>query len=223
MPNLCTMSDCYIQNKIRTGEWIPSLDTGEVYSNTKKGFLKPTINHHGYKLVSRLSVSHIIWVAANGPVPYGMQIDHINGNKQDNRLCNLHLVTASENQILTRGVLTFAQAQDIRKRYAECNITQRGLAKEYHVSPCGTLESCIHRARVSILNNIQVFLRGFHWISSCLASASFLSSSLIIWRTTACCNPNRFRMELIDRPFLYESRILSLVSFGISSVVNSFR
>ena len=135
MPNLCTMSDCYIQNKIRTGEWIPSLDTGEVYSNTKKGFLKPTINHHGYKLVSRLSVAHIIWVAANGPVPYGMQIDHINGNKQDNRLCNLHLVTASENQILTRGVLTFAQAQDIRKRYAECNITQRGLAKEYHVSP----------------------------------------------------------------------------------------
>lgn len=135
MPNLCTMSDCYIQNKIRTGEWIPSLDTGEVYSNTKKGFLKPTINTNGYKLVSRLSVAHIIWVAANGPVPYGMQIDHINGNKQDNRLCNLHLVTASENQILTRGVLTFAQAQDIRKRYAECNITQRGLAKEYHVSP----------------------------------------------------------------------------------------
>ena len=135
MPNLCTMSDCYIQNKIRTGEWIPSLDTGEIYSNTKKGFLKPTVNTNGYKLVSRLSVAHIIWVAANGPVPYGMQIDHINGNKQDNRLCNLHLVTASENQILTRGVLTFAQAQDIRKRYAECNITQRGLAKEYHVSP----------------------------------------------------------------------------------------
>ena len=135
MTILCTMSDCYIQNKIRTGEWIPSLDTGEIYSNTKKGFLKPTVNTNGYKLVSRLSVAHIIWVAANGPVPYGMQIDHINGNKQDNRLCNLHLVTASENQILTRGVLTFAQAQDIRKRYAECNITQRGLAKEYHVSP----------------------------------------------------------------------------------------
>ena len=134
MPNLCSINDVFILNKIRTGEWIPSLDTGEVYSNIKKGFLKASINHKGYKLVSQLSVAHIIWVAANGPVPYGMQIDHLNGNKQDNRLCNLHLVTASENQILTRGVLTFAQAQDIRKRYAEGNITQRGLAKEYHVS-----------------------------------------------------------------------------------------
>ena len=134
MPELCTMSDVFILNKIKSGDWIPSLDTGEVYSNTKKGFLKTMVNHNGYRVIGKTTVSHIIWVAANGPVPYGMQIDHINGNKQDNRLCNLHLVTASENQILTRGVLTFAQAQDIRKRYSEGNITQKKLAKEYHVN-----------------------------------------------------------------------------------------
>ena len=135
MPNLCTMSDCYILNKIKSGDWIPSLDTGEVYSNTKKGFLKTTVNHNGYRVIGKTTVSHIIWVAANGPVPYGMQIDHINGNKQDNRLCNLHLVTASENQVLTRGVLTFSQAQEIRKRYAEGGISQRELAREYRVKP----------------------------------------------------------------------------------------
>ena len=128
------MNDCYILNKIRTGEWIPSLDTGEVYSNKKKGFLKTPVNHNGYLVIGKTTVSHIIWVAANGPVPYGMQIDHINGNKQDNRLCNLHLVTASENQVLTRGVLTFAQAQEIRERYAKGDVTQRELAREYHVN-----------------------------------------------------------------------------------------
>ena len=134
MKNLCSMNDCYILNKIRTGEWIPSLDTGEVYSNKKKGFLKTPVNHNGYLVIGKTTVSHIIWVAANGPVPYGMQIDHINGNKQDNRLCNLHLVTASENQVLTRGVLTFAQAQEIRERYAKGDVTQRELAREYHVN-----------------------------------------------------------------------------------------
>ena len=135
MPELCTMSDVFILNKIKSGDWIPSLDTGEVYSNTKKGFLKTTVNHNGYRVIGKTTVSHIIWVAANGPVPYGMQIDHINGNKQDNRLCNLHLVTASENQVLTRGVLTFAQAQEIRERYAKGGITQRELAREYRVKP----------------------------------------------------------------------------------------
>ena len=135
MPELCTMSDVFILNKIKSGDWIPSLDTGEVYSNTKKGFLKTTVNHNGYRVIGKTTVSHIIWVAANGPVPYGMQIDHINGNKQDNRLCNLHLVTASENQVLTRGTLTFSQAQEIRKRYAEGGISQRELAREYRVKP----------------------------------------------------------------------------------------
>lgn len=135
MPELCTMSDVFILNKIKSGDWIPSLDTGEVYSNTKKGFLKTTVNHNGYRVIGKTTVSHIIWVAANGPVPYGMQIDHINGNKQDNRLCNLHLVTASENQVLTRGTLTFSQAQEIRKRYAKGGISQRELAREYRVKP----------------------------------------------------------------------------------------
>lgn len=39
----------------------------------------------------------IIWEMVNGPIPEGMEIDHINGRRGDNRLANLRLVTPSGN------------------------------------------------------------------------------------------------------------------------------
>ena len=133
MVNLCTQADFYIMEKIRSGEWIPSVDTGQVYSTRKKGFLTPRKNTRGYPMISYVRLSHIVWVAANGAVPYGMHIDHINGDKEDNRLCNLQLVTCAENNLLSTACLTYAQAEEIRRRYAEGDISHRNLAMEYGV------------------------------------------------------------------------------------------
>ena len=135
MPSLCSLSDVYILDKIRSGEWVPSLDTGQVYSHVKRGFLAASLTNKGYVGSGRFQLSHVIWIAANGPVPYGMQIDHINGDKTDNRLCNLRLVSASENTHLCNAKLTYKQAEEIRRRYASENISQNQLATEYRVNP----------------------------------------------------------------------------------------
>lgn len=128
---LCSAADFYIMEKIRSGEWVPSLDTGQVYSTRKKGFLTPR-KTRGYSMISYVRLSHIIWIAANGAIPYGMQIDHINGDIDDDRLCNLRLVSRSENIMLSTATLTYSQAEEIRRKYTEGNSICK-LAKEYSV------------------------------------------------------------------------------------------
>lgn len=61
-------------------------------SNTSEGYCTVGIKKHIFKY------HRILWILNYGEIPRGMQIDHINGNRSDNRLENLRLVTARQNQ-----------------------------------------------------------------------------------------------------------------------------
>ncbi|QGH77238.1 homing endonuclease [Escherichia phage BEK1-1] len=62
------------------------------YNGVKAGY----IDLRGYvrtKLFSKMTFAHrVIWEMHNGEVPKGMEIDHINGVKHDNRIENLRCV-----------------------------------------------------------------------------------------------------------------------------------
>ena len=71
----------------------------------KEQILKPGKDRKGYLFVGLFKdrkqklfkVHRLVWIAFNGPIPEGMQVNHINEDKQDNRLENLNLMTPSEN------------------------------------------------------------------------------------------------------------------------------
>lgn len=47
-------------------------------------------------------IHRAVWEEANGPIPEGMEVDHINCNTHDNRLENLRLVTSQQNKMNMR-------------------------------------------------------------------------------------------------------------------------
>ena len=61
----------------------------------RNGYLQVNLTKNGK--VQRLLVHRLVWEAFNGPIPKGMQINHLNEDKTDNRLENLSLVSAKEN------------------------------------------------------------------------------------------------------------------------------
>lgn len=63
--------------------------------NGTKGYAIVTLSKNGIK--NKVLVHRIVYETFNGSIEKGLVIDHLNGNKQDNRLINLEKCTHQEN------------------------------------------------------------------------------------------------------------------------------
>jgi len=70
----------------------------------------------GYQYAHR-----VIWEAVHGSIPDGLEIDHINGRKADNRICNLEAVSKSVNirRAIAMGLAPVGEARSDSKLTAE--------------------------------------------------------------------------------------------------------
>lgn len=97
-------SDDIIEQALSAGVIYVDFDKGEAWSNrwprplgchNQKGYKVCTLHFQGYRIQAKLH--RIIWIAANGVPDKVLVIDHINGEKDDNRLSNLRLTTNKGN------------------------------------------------------------------------------------------------------------------------------
>lgn len=65
------------------------------FSKNQKGYFALRLSKDGER--KGYLVHRLVWITFNGSIPEGMQVNHINEIKTDNRLCNLNLMTPKEN------------------------------------------------------------------------------------------------------------------------------
>ncbi len=103
---------------------------------------------------------HAVWVAAHGPIPPGLEIDHINRVRHDNRIENLRLATSSQNKVNTasspasghRGVYKLRSTR-LRK---ECWMAQvKRLGITHHVGVFDTPEAAAEAREKFIAENLS--------------------------------------------------------------------
>ena len=93
--------------KFRNYDKYEIYEDGRIWSYWTNKWLKPTTNKDGYQIVALsdnerkkkwYSVHRIVYEAVTGEqIPEGMQCNHINECKSDNRFCNINLMTPKQN------------------------------------------------------------------------------------------------------------------------------
>ena len=101
-------------SKFRNFEKYEVFEDGKIWSYSHKKWLKPKTNQYGYQQVAlsdnegkrkMYQIHRVVYETFSGePIPEGLQCNHINEIKTDNRFCNINLLTPKQNTNWGSGI-----------------------------------------------------------------------------------------------------------------------
>lgn len=87
-----------------------------------RGYLLITRTLRGKRITT--GAHRVVWTYFNGPIPPGLTINHKNGQKDDNRPCNLELATYREQRKHALEVLKVNRHHPIGSKHPKTHLTE---------------------------------------------------------------------------------------------------
>lgn len=129
----------HLKRLINEGKWNIDLESGIVTSKSGSTGYKDSYGrlyfHTKESYKDYNFYIHEIIAVAGGLYPVNLQIDHINENKLDNRLCNLQVLKAKDNNRKSHHKLTQKEVEEIKLMLQTGDFTGRVIAWLYGVAP----------------------------------------------------------------------------------------
>lgn len=131
------------QRAIADGYWSVVPDRGEligrrgrpITSLSTVGYVVATPPARYGRLGGPVLVHRVIWEYLHGPIKAGLEINHINGVKSDNRICNLEPVTPRENM---RHAVDTGLHGVVGQENSQAGLTDRQVQEIYQLAWDGT-------------------------------------------------------------------------------------
>ena len=146
-------------------------ETGDCRSrkSAKVRLLKPRYlrGYVRYSLYDERHVPHdklahrLVWEAHVSPIPKGLEINHKNGIKDDNRLSNLEILTHDENMAHRKNTLQIKGVRGSKSNLAK--LTEDDVLRVYELLDAGLSQSAIAKEFGISRPNVSMIQNGKTW------------------------------------------------------------
>lgn len=117
-----------IKRRVRDRKHMVQEEDGIRFYFKPEGYYKADYERHG-----GITMHRYVWQKHNGEIQPGMHVHHIDGDKSNNRIENLELLTASDHSIHHGGTNPWVKSEANKRQILEAG----KLAKKWHASDAG--------------------------------------------------------------------------------------
>ena len=126
-----------------------------------EGYYAVDIQQHQVR--HRSYVHRMVWEAFRGPIPSGLEINHRDGNRKNNHIDNLEIVTRSDNMLHCFQTLSPSLNRVFGTAHHKAKLTPDDVMNILELSRGGSSQREIAKMFGVSKNAIRLILRGTNW------------------------------------------------------------